>query len=160
VGYVKRGDRFRQRQELSFALAAYQRALQFNPNYAPAHDRLAMIQQQEAFKPSEAVLHESGTSGTQPGEPIQPRIKPRSIIFHPMTLFDQTKTIITSALAEVSAEYISDKRRHQVTHAGGSSMIDQDLQFRTFTDVLAYVPRAFVISFLAPFPAQLLFTKG
>jgi hypothetical protein len=59
----------------------------------------------------------------------------------------------------LSVQRISDLRAAEVL-AGGTTIVDPQITFDGPLDLIAYLPRAFLIAYLSPLPSQLLFTGG
>jgi tetratricopeptide (TPR) repeat protein len=257
IGYVNRGDRLRNSQQLPSAIEAYRKAIEFNPNYPPAYAGWALaLQEQRKLNDADAMLdeylrleHDNGRrelfrttmekagllhsssgsvaanrNGTAPSGQRAANQVPATSITSPVKLppvlgpnpgaasaadtVRQTPTVETPSAAAPnrpaaipkSAQRNAAAAQSNVTQTlynlwskavsalklpvtllrqgfaqlpdkingvrrgwvgtGGGTVIDPDVHFRSFMDIVAYSPRAFGIAFMSPYPASLFSSGG
>jgi SAM-dependent methyltransferase/tetratricopeptide (TPR) repeat protein len=188
VAHVRRGDNFRAAGEFQQAVWAYRRAIQLNPTYAPAFRALsiALTEQGEHTEAQDALdaylALEPDLNEREATRRLIAAVAPAVAADHDSTSPALVATVPPPAWAHrfygsfpaflarwrgaaerplswFSARNLTALRRAQVA-TGGDSIIDRTLGFDGLWDVFAYVPRAFAIAYLAPFPSQWAFTGG
>lgn len=185
IGHVRRGDGFRAQHQLESAVASYRRAITLNPAYAPAYRALGLMLMERGDQAGamEALNHYlslepdrrqrdeltaklnayaiprmpggTGAAGGSATSSVAVAVQPHALA----TASERAITVTRSVLSFMSVEALGRFRRVQVG-VGGTSLIDPTVDFKTAGDVLAYLPRAFVIAYLAPFPWQWFYTSG
>jgi hypothetical protein len=111
--------------------------------------------------PPSSTLIASPERGASPVPVTSPApiTSPVPIMTRPGAVVAEVRRTVARGLAWLSAERITTLRNAQIA-AGGTSTNDPDVRFANMGELLMYMPRAFAIAYLSPFPAQLAFTGG
>jgi hypothetical protein len=155
-GHVRLGDAYLKQGRPEEAAAAYARAIEINPRYAPAREQLRKLEASPAGVPgtviSEIVNRAASRNVTSGAAPPPP----------PLAIADDDGwpawLPLQPIVQQLSIRYIVRLRRAAVSAAGGS-LVDTTT-FDGWLGFVAYLPRALVIAFIAPFPWDLLSVSG
>ena len=150
-GYVKQGLAYQRHGDLDQATAAYQRAIEFNPQYAPAHQGLSSILTDQG-KPEDTTPEFASPASSLGVEASNELTEP---VLNTEKLQQQVAKLVQSS----NASWLNRIRQGMI-RTGGHSLIDDKIIFSSFWDILAYIPRSTAIAFLAPFPWQWFVTSG
>ena len=151
-GYVRQGLAYYQQGDLERATTAYRKAIELNPDYAPAHQQLSLIlnDQERQIETTQAIV------SPQPVQIKEVRTEQaQASVIEVGKIHAELDKLVRSA---------SPKRlnvlRQGMINTGGHSLVDSSVTFTSFWDVFAYIPRGIVLAFLSPLPEQWFDTQG
>ena len=164
-GYVKQGLAYQRHGDLDQATAAYQRAIEFNPQYAPAHQGLSSI-----LTDHSSILTDHSSILTDQGKPEDTtpefasvasslRVVASNELTEPILDSEKLQQQVAKLVLSSNASWLGRVRQGMIG-TGGHSLIDDKINFSSFWDILTYTPRSLALAFLTPFPGQWFFTQG